>query len=70
MAAEWTKRLTDEDEWVVRTALANVASDLDRALSSMPTELRSPAREAITDSRRRYLDVLDRLDFGPDKQRI
>lgn len=64
-APTWARHLTDDDEWVVRTALANVASDLDKALSAMPTDLRSPARKVITESRQRYLDVLDRLDFGP-----
>jgi hypothetical protein len=35
---EWGRRLTEADEWVVRTALANVASDLDRALAAIPPD--------------------------------
>jgi hypothetical protein len=62
MPAEWTRNLTDDDEWVVRTALANVASDLDRALSAIPPDDRRPARGAISDSIRRYRDVLDRIE--------
>lgn len=59
---EWCRLLTDDDEWVVRTALANVASDLDRALAAIPPDDRHPARGAISDSIRRYKDVLDRIE--------
>jgi acyl-CoA reductase-like NAD-dependent aldehyde dehydrogenase len=59
---EWARLLTDDDEWVVRTALANVASDLDRALAAIPPDDRQPVRRAITDSIRRYKDVLDRIE--------
>lgn len=46
MCAEWARCLTDDDEWVVRTALANVASDLDRALAAIPPDDRQPVRRA------------------------
>jgi acyl-CoA reductase-like NAD-dependent aldehyde dehydrogenase len=61
---EWAKALTEADEWVVRTALANVASDLERALSTMPAENRGSARAAISDSIRRYKDTLDRIEVA------
>lgn len=35
--AEWARHLTDEDEWVVRTALANLASDLERVADAEDT---------------------------------
>jgi hypothetical protein len=61
-AADWTRHLTDDDEWVVRTALSNVASDLDRALSAIPPNDRSAARRAISDSIGKYRDVLTRIE--------
>jgi hypothetical protein len=61
-APGWARGLTDDDEWVVRTALANVASDLDRALSAIPPDDRQPVRRAITDSIRRYKDTLERIE--------
>jgi hypothetical protein len=30
MSAEWARRLTDDDEWIVRTALSSIASDLEK----------------------------------------
>jgi hypothetical protein len=66
MPAEWAKRLTEADEWLVRTALTNVVSDLERALSAIPPDDRRPIRGAISDSIRRYKDVLDRIEDADD----
>jgi hypothetical protein len=58
---EWAQLLTEDDEWTVRTALANVASDLesvaDEAFTEQPT-----AATAIRESAARYRAVLDRIE--------
>jgi hypothetical protein len=58
----WARRLTDDDEWVVRTALANVRADLENALAAMPPEERGGARQAITESIARYRATLARIE--------
>lgn len=68
----WTLLLRDEDEWVVRTALANVASDLEKvaeeAVATMdatkPTVSAGPAVRALRESAARYRDVLARIEMG------
>jgi vacuolar-type H+-ATPase subunit E/Vma4 len=55
----WTRNLTDDDEWVVRTALANVASDLERVAD---TADRTAMSAALAESAQRYRNTLERIE--------
>jgi hypothetical protein len=63
-APEWARHLTDDDEWVVRTALANVASDLDRVADVASTT--GTTGDAIRESAQRYRETLARIDLTDD----
>lgn len=69
MTPRWARLLTEDDEWVVRTALANVASDLEQAMAaiSLPDTKVGPAMhatEALRESAARYRAVLDRIEHS------
>lgn len=58
-APEWARNLTEDDEWVVRTALANVAHDLLEVAGSEPT---ADGGVALTEIAARYQRTLDRIE--------
>jgi hypothetical protein len=66
----WTEHLTEDDEWVVRTALANIASDLERVADEAiqtynavrPTVSAGPAVRVLKDSAQRYRAALERIE--------
>jgi hypothetical protein len=60
----WTLLLKDDDEWIVRTALANVASDLERVADENPLTANEQARAALREGAARYRDVLSRIEMA------
>jgi hypothetical protein len=58
----WASKLTDDDEWVVRTALGNVASDLERVADAAAEVGTTGA--AIRESAQRYRDALARIEMA------
>jgi hypothetical protein len=65
-APNWARHLSDDDEWVVRTALANIARDLesvaeeaDRAPS---LESSGPVAELMRETAARYRATLARIE--------
>lgn len=61
--ASWTRLLTDDDEWVVRTALANIASDLENLAARLDGEETS-IDVACRQSAQRYREVLARIELA------
>jgi hypothetical protein len=66
MPAEWARYLTDDDEWVVRTALANVASDLERVAEHADTADTADTAigAALSESAKRYRTTLARIELA------
>jgi hypothetical protein len=68
IAPAWAQHLTDDDEWIVRTALANIASDLERAgdareFQPHPSiDASSSSSNALHESAQRYRETLARID--------
>jgi hypothetical protein len=60
--AEWARHLTDDDEWVVRTALANIASDLERVADAEDTN--SVSSRALREAAGKYRATLARIEQG------
>lgn len=61
MSPRWARLLTDDDEWTVRTALANVASDLQSVADEVGE---GQTRDALELSVARYRTVLDRIEHA------
>lgn len=61
MPPEWARHLTEDDEWTVRTALSNIASDLERLAAQLDGEETS-VDVACRQSAARYREVLDRIE--------
>jgi len=66
---EWAKHLTEDDEWVVRTALPTAASALERAiaLNNRPDAQVGPtmhAENALMESAARYRETLGRIELA------
>lgn len=67
--AKWTELLTDDDEWVVRTALANCAADLRRVAdetqeTTPATVSAGPAARALREAAERYERTLKRIELA------
>lgn len=62
----WTSLLTEGDEWVVRTALACIASDLDRIADDerAMTDDEAPLTSALRESAQRYRETLARIEMA------
>jgi hypothetical protein len=64
--AEWARHLTDDDEWVVRTALANIASDLERVADAEDTDTVSTtvSTRVLREAAGKYRATLARIEEG------
>lgn len=58
----WTRLLTEDDEWTVRTALACIASDLER-VADAAADPSGTAGGSIRESAARYREVLARIEM-------
>jgi len=56
----WAVHLTEDDEWTVRTALANVARDCEEAAK----EATSAMAPALAEAAAKYHDVLSRIEIA------
>lgn len=63
-APEWARHLTDDDEWIVRTALANVAADLERVADVAADPAIGTTGRAIRESAERYRATLSRIELA------
>jgi len=68
-APRWAQLLTDDDEWVVRTALANAAADLNRVAEQVKedapeTVSAGPAMRVFRESAERYERALKRIEMA------
>lgn len=61
LAPDWARLLTVDDEWVVRTALACVASDLEK-VATETGNLKGTVVGGIAESARRYRQTLERIE--------
>ena len=66
-APAWALHLTDDDEWIVHTALANVASDLERVADVAADPSIGTTGQAIRESAQRYRETLARIELADDE---
>jgi hypothetical protein len=66
-APSWAQHLIEDDEWVIRTALGNLAYDLESAAEA--TEA-GAARDAMNESAKRYRATLARMDGVVEIRRV
>jgi hypothetical protein len=70
MFAEWTRNLTDDDEWVVRTALANVADELETLTPKVDTGEYPGLDVALRQSAAKYRATLARINQADGENRL